>query len=189
MLITQALYTLTLVWSESLLLDHTRFVSLKSVMAAFPIRLLSSLWMDRLSVMVDPRYTNSWMTSSCIVVVDLFFYLIHGNLPPGIVPVCKANLTTQWHTIFIPQLSTAHLISLSQFLMAHLSQRHGPCMDDKFHHAITQFYITALYTWWWLVGWMIKWSPRIHTKETLNYPVYYNLSLCYDSLIIIILLV
>ena len=63
-LITQALYTLTLVWSESLLLDHTRFVGLESVMVAFPIRLLSSLLMDRLSVMVDPRYTNSWTTSS-----------------------------------------------------------------------------------------------------------------------------
>ena len=58
---------------------------------------------------------------------------------------------------FISQLSTAHLISLSQFLMAHLSQRHGPCMDDKFHATIKhKFYIT----WWWLVGWMMRWSPQ-----------------------------
>ena len=59
MLITQALYTLTLVCSASLLLDSTRYVSLESVVAAFPIRLLSSLLMERLSVMVDPKCTNS----------------------------------------------------------------------------------------------------------------------------------
>jgi hypothetical protein len=28
--------------------------------------------------------------------------------------------------------------------MAHLSQRHGPCMDDKFHHAIRQIYIIII---------------------------------------------
>ena len=38
----------------------------------------------------------------------------------------------------------SNLISLSQFLMAHLSQRHGPCMDDKFHPAITKFYIIII---------------------------------------------
>ena len=35
------------------------FVSLESVMAAYPIRLLSSLSMEMLSVMADPRYINS----------------------------------------------------------------------------------------------------------------------------------
>ena len=45
---------------------------------------------------------------------------------------------------FISQLSTAHLISLSQFLMAHLSQRHGPCMDEKFHHAMTHIYMIII---------------------------------------------
>ena len=72
---------------------------------------------------------------------------------------------------FISQLSTAHLISLSQFLMAHLSQRHGPCMDDKFHPAIThKFHITALYTWWWLVGWMMRWSPQNPYKRNTKLP-------------------
>ena len=50
--------------SVSLLLDHTRFVSLESVMAVFPIHLLSSLPWERLSLIVDARYTNFWTTSS-----------------------------------------------------------------------------------------------------------------------------
>ena len=43
----------------SLLFNHTHFVGLESVVAVFPMSLLSSLSMERLFVMVEPRYTNS----------------------------------------------------------------------------------------------------------------------------------
>ena len=44
------------------------------------------------------------------------------------------------------QFITLTTVNLSQLLVAHLSQRHGPCMDDKFHHAMTHNFISQLST-------------------------------------------
>ena len=54
----QALYTRTLVCSVSLLMDQTLFVSLESVVAAFPMCLLISVSRERLSNIAGPKYTN-----------------------------------------------------------------------------------------------------------------------------------
>ena len=50
--------------SVSLLLSNTFFVSLVMVVAALPMHLLSSASSERMSEIVEPRKTKSWMTSS-----------------------------------------------------------------------------------------------------------------------------
>ena len=91
-------------------------------------------------------------------------------------------------------LTTIHHIitgNLSQLVMAIITG-HSPCMDKEFQHSIDihRFCITCpLDMMMMMVGGLQDEVHRIPTKETLNYPVYYNLSLCCDSHIIIILLV
>ena len=52
------------VCSVSLLLFHAFFVSLVMVVAALPMRLLSSASSERVSEIAEPRKTKSWMASS-----------------------------------------------------------------------------------------------------------------------------
>ena len=64
---TQALYSGTLECSASLLFDQTLLVCRESVVVAFPTRLLISVSRERLSGIVEPKYTNSWTASSSVV--------------------------------------------------------------------------------------------------------------------------
>ena len=63
-LTTQALYTTILVFPVSLGLVHISEVRRASVAAAFPILLSVSMFKERLSVMVEPRYVNCSTISS-----------------------------------------------------------------------------------------------------------------------------
>ena len=64
---TQALYSGTLECSASLLFDQTLLVCRESVVVAFPTRLLISVSRERLSGLVELKYTNSWTVSSSVV--------------------------------------------------------------------------------------------------------------------------